>query len=351
MKNYFISRCLKTVCYLIALSAFTTSSFSATAQHNSISCTGAGKAPIIKSGDFFTGATWNDPSVIYENNQFIMYASSDHNFDGKIEIYRLLSKDGTNWTLNPPTPVLSPTKNAWDSKSVETPSVVKFKGTYYLFYTGYKNKQSDIRNYKIGYATSKDGITWEKRSNPIVAPTKPRALFPNMDFNQYLVAEPAAVVFKNRLYLYFAALGADKEVNTTLQTIGLIETRNGRDWSAPKMALRPDQSIFPRSKNYKGFSTPSATVIDNRVHMFVDIVTDDPFSQVALYHTWSEDGKENWNNDPIPLFTQEDFPWTSNQIRSPNALMLNNSIHLWFAGDSGVQLLGIGHALCAKTTP
>lgn len=330
---------------ILVSAAFTGAELRAEATF-SPSCFVADAKPVLASNDLFAGATWNDPSVLYENGQFVMYASADHAFDQKIEIYRLISADGRRWALSPEQPVLSPSKGQWDAKSVETPSVVKFKDTYYLFYTGYDGKQHDVQGYEIGYATSKDGISWQKQGDaPLLKPTKPYAWFPNMDFNQYIVAEPGAAVLNGKLYLYFTALGGDKETNTALQTIGVVTSDDGVTWSAPRLALRPEQRYYPRANNYKGFSTPSATAVNGQMHLFVDVTTEEPFSQISLTHAISADGLTGWQQQPSPFFRKEQFAWTSNQIRSPNMVQVGDSYHLWFAGDDG-QKLGIGYAVC-----
>ena len=81
-------------------------------------------------------------------------------------------------------------------------------------------------------------------------------------------------------------------------------------------------------------------------YLFFDIVTDDPFSQIALAHAYSQDGITAWIQDEAPFLLRENFTWTNNQIRSPTALDGDDGILLWFAGDDGVDFLGIGQGLC-----
>jgi len=301
---------------------------------------------ILSKNELFNGATWNDPHVVQSGSQFIMYASADSDFDQDIKIYRLVSSDGLNWSLNPNSPVLSKGSSAadWDRKSVETPAVILFQGQYYMFYTGYPTTQADTTSYKIGYATSADGITWTKKSM-LLAPTNPSGA-PNMDFNQYIVAEPAPVVFNNKIYLYFTALGANATVGTTLQTIGLVESSDGITWSSPQQVIIPDQGLYPRSSNWKGYSTPHAVVLDNKVNLFVSVVTDSPFSQVKIHRITSANGKSNWVHDSKEILDKSEFSWTANQIRSPSVFLSGTDLFLWFAGDANVNDLGIGMAQC-----
>ena len=303
--------------------------------------------PVLTRDSGFPGSDWNDPSVLKLGNQYIMYASSDHFFDGKISIYRLTSSDGLSWTLNPSTPVFSPDPNpsAWDHKSVETPSVIYFKGMYHLFYTGYPADHNDVLSFKIGHAVSADGIAWIRDQTYLLAPTDPLNSVPSLAFNQYVVAEPGAVVYQDKIYLYFSALGAHAHVGTVVHTIGLAYSADGVSWSTPQMVLFPDQNLYPHPL-WKGFSTPSATVFDSKVHLFFDVIQTSPWKQLRIHHSASPDGISNWKTDLQPVFSHSDFPWTSEEIRSPNVLLDGTSLLIWFAGHNNYPTLGIGQAKC-----
>jgi predicted GH43/DUF377 family glycosyl hydrolase len=304
--------------------------------------------PILEKGDLLTNATWNDPHVMKVGSQYLMYASADNNFDQDVGIYRLISNDGKSWSLSPNTPVLEKSSGAadWDRKSVETPAVVKFNNKWYLFYTGYPVSQSDATSYQIGYATSNDGISWTKQS-AILSPSGV-----NMDFHEFIVAEPAPVVFKNKIYLYFTALGANASVGTTLQTIGLITSSDGVNWTAPEKVLEPDQQQYPRNSNWKGYSTPNAIVMDNKVHLYFDVVTDTPFEQVKLHHAVSSNGISAWIQDSQEIFDRSEFsPWADVSLRSPSVVLDGKILRLYFAGNGDTSAfpdvpMGIGLASC-----
>lgn len=302
--------------------------------------------PILTRDTLLTGSDWNDPSVLKIGNEYVMYASTDNNFDFNIAIYRLVSSDGLTWSLNPSTAVLEADSSgvAWDHRAVETPSVVFFNGLYHMFYTGYPTTHTDSYSYKIGHATSLDGITWTRDSTYIVAPNDPTNTTPNLTFNQWITAEPAAVVFQNKIYLYFSAVGANTSVGTTLQVIGLTTSTDGTTWSTPQSVLVPDQSLYPRS-TWIGYSTPNAIVLNGVMHLFFDIVQATPWKQLKLHHASSIDGMTNWIHDSAAIFTKSDFLWTSNEIRSPSLILDGLNLKMWFAGDNG-SVLGIGKATC-----
>lgn len=315
--------------------------------------------PILSKGSLFAGATWNDPHIIKEGNFYVMYASADTNFNGDIKIYRLQSTDGVSFTLAPSYAVLSKGTGGadWDRKSVETPAVVKFNSTYYLFYTGYPTTSSDPKTYQIGYATAPDGVTFTKQA-PRFAPNDPTNTTPNLSFNQWIVAEPAPVVFNNKIYLYFTALGADVSVGTTLQTIGLVKSSNGVTWTSPTRVLSPDQTLYPRGSagsGLKGYSTPHAVVLNNQVHLFFTVIQETAGGdrQIKLHHARSADGETGWIHDTQEIFERSEFtPWADQDLRSPALHLEGKELLMWFAGNGDTSgfpnvQMGIGLARCA----
>src|SRR6056297_2446440 len=149
---------------------------------------------LVDNDDFFAGSHWNDPHVLYRGGQFVMYASSDSYVppgDGYVRIFRLVSDDGKSWTMtNGGDPVLAlGGSGEWDKHCTETPAVVYFNGQYHMFYTGYDvaydytdagadstwetaDDDNASKHFKIGHATSPDGITWAKQG-VVVSPSSP----------------------------------------------------------------------------------------------------------------------------------------------------------------------------------
>lgn len=293
--------------------------------------------PIIETNDFFSGSNWNDPHVLADNGGYVMYASASANFDENIKIYRLISADLINWELSPEHAVFEKNSDpmSWDKKSVETPAVVKFGGIYHLFYTSYPENYADATSFQIGHATSEDGITWARDTNFELKPTDPQGEV-NLDFNQFIVGEPAPVVVGSNLHLYFTAVGANATVGTTLQVIGLT-VFDGETWTSPVAVLTPDQILWPREQ-YLGFSTPNALYSNNQVHLYFDVVKADPWTQVAISHAVSDDGLSSWTMDSDPIFVREDFSWTQEEIRSPSVIEVHSTKVIFFAGHTDTNL-------------
>jgi len=143
------------------------------------------------------------PYVISLNLTYNMwYTGRSASDPASSQVTRILyatSFDGITWNKWPST-VLGPSTNpnAWDSVSVYSPSVI-FDGTVFgMWYSGLG--QSSI-NPQIGYATSPDGSTWTKASeNPILSPG------PAGSWDAAGVEQPGAT-FGNGFMLYYDGFG------------------------------------------------------------------------------------------------------------------------------------------------
>ena len=108
-----------------------------------------------------------DPTVIYDGvNDWKMWFDAKTNANTWISIGYATSADGTAWSAYGA--VLNKgSAGEWDDVFVHHPSVVKDGSTYYMFYAGAKSTSATV--YKIGLATSSDGINWSKyASNPVI---------------------------------------------------------------------------------------------------------------------------------------------------------------------------------------
>lgn len=117
---------------------------------------------------------WNEqtvyePSVIFHGSIFHMWytSSDDPLLPGPIHIHHAISSDGLTWvkdTLN--NPVLSPGSNgSWDDLWVDSHCIIFVDSIYHMWYSG-----ANGTFVRIGHATSADGVTWTKDvDNPVLS--------------------------------------------------------------------------------------------------------------------------------------------------------------------------------------
>ncbi len=106
-----------------------------------------------------------EPSVIKINSQYKMWMNGFAG-DYKYKIYYAISNDGTHWTVNP-SPVLEESLNSWESSGPTNPAVLFENNEYKMWYLAAGNGIP----WKVGYATSPDGVTWTRyQNNPITLP-------------------------------------------------------------------------------------------------------------------------------------------------------------------------------------
>ncbi len=287
--------------------------------------------PIIQAGDLTEKGLWNDPHVFKQGSQYVMYMTSSSKkkpLEPPVLPYRAISADGVRWKLNP----LQPLMDAGNTPfvSVETPSVVQYRGLYHMFYTGVY-APGGASMFAVGHAVSADGIHWKKDATEALKPTGKPA-----DWNGLIVGEPGAVVHNDKIYVYFTAVGQVQDTPAINQRIGYVTTTDGKNFSAPRIALELSPN-FPRSQNFCGYSTPMALVNNGKIHLFYDVVIynqslEPQWQQVALSHAVSIDGGQSFRQDSRPIFNRADFDWTKGEIRSPSALFENGQLKLWFAG-------------------
>ncbi len=120
--------------------------------------------PVVSLGsETWNNANLGEPWVLQDGGVYKMWlVTLGAPPGGKPEphIALLTSTDGIAWTWAPGNPVLSIT---WEDKGLWRPCVLK-DGTYQMWYSAGASAYGEC----IGYATSADGITWNKHSVPVL---------------------------------------------------------------------------------------------------------------------------------------------------------------------------------------
>jgi hypothetical protein len=102
--------------------------------------------------------------MLYQNNSYHSW-SNRSGPDNTIFIDYSTSDDCCTWTSVAQS-VLSPESGKWDYPRVQSSSVLIDGNTYHLWYSG-----GVFYKWRIGYASSTDGIIWTKhKDNPVIQP-------------------------------------------------------------------------------------------------------------------------------------------------------------------------------------
>lgn len=126
------------------------------------------EAPILDRCDeelYFRGGPW----VIKDGDQFRMWYVSGNNWltkeDGRqlpvYELRHITSQDGLHWPGKGQTSLPISNEN---EHGFGRPFVIKKEDGYTIFYSV---RRKDLDAYRIGYGTSKDGMTWQRHDADI----------------------------------------------------------------------------------------------------------------------------------------------------------------------------------------
>ena len=296
--------------------------------------------PVLKAGDLRDKGLWNDPSVLKVGDTYVMYMTSsvEEPFKPPVLPFRAVSRNGVDWRLDPPRPLMDASGTPFTS--LETPSVVHFRGRYHMYYSGI-HPAGHVPMMEIGHATSPDGIHWTKDPRPVITSSGKPA-----EWTGFLVGEPGAIVYKDRIHVYFTAMGARPSGNPPqLQTIGLAISSDGTTFDTPRPVLE-QSALYPAHRGFPGYSTPSALVDGDTVHLFYDVVHFDKnanptWRQVALHHAVSRDGGLTFRELGGPLLRRDDSDWSARgEVHGPTALIEGGEVKVWFGGHAGYDTLG-----------
>ena len=250
------------------------------------------------------------PVVIYDEGIYKMwYMGSDFAGGGRGSVLYAVSQDGLTWTPFANNPVMKPEDYyVWDSQNVQPGAVIKEDGIYKMYYSGF----SDSYGYwYIGLATSTDGITWEKYSNPILSPSS------NWE---YQMVASAIVKFNNVYYLYYTGR------NLPTRAVGVATSIDGINFT--KYSGNP---ILTNTKLWEEEGVLDASVIEENSQLKMVYMNS---NGTGFGIATSTDGF-NWtkaNDNPFVTNQNTADNWASGKIAYPFWLKLSNETRIYYCG-------------------
>jgi len=167
---------------------------------------------------------WDDSNadhacvLIIDNVYKMWYMGEDEN---SARIGYATSSDGINWDKYAGNPVLDlGSPGSWDENEVMHPCVVFDGNIYHMWYNGYGQ---DVQ--RTGYATSEDGVNWTKHAgNPALTLGDPMA------WDDYMLAL-SGVIFKDNEYKMWYTGGDGTDEDSKYFRIGYATSPDGIIWS------------------------------------------------------------------------------------------------------------------------
>ena len=273
------------------------------------------KSPVL-GGDL---GTCFDISVLKEGDTYRMWFS----WRPKKSIALVESKDGIVWSK--PVIVLGPNdKTDWE-EDINRPVVIKHGDLYRMWYTGQARGKS-----WIGYATSKDGTSWQRESHhPVLSADKP--------WEKVAVMCPH-VLFDDQAGLYRMWYSGGEQYEP--DAIGHADSKDGLTW-----VKRGDDPIFKPDPalNWEKDRVTACQVIrqGDGYLMFYIGFRDKDHAQIGVAR--SKDGITGWRRHPAnPIIRPDQGKWDQDAVYKPYAIFDGRKWLLWYNGRrGGVEQIGM----------
>lgn len=165
---------------------------------------------------------WDDTSlwgaaVIHDGSLFKMWYCGLH--DGIKRAGYAWSDDGTDWhKYYEHNPVMDVRPGFFDEREVKPGAVVLRGGLYQMWYTGATVWNAPPYDWRIGYAESNDGITWLRRSEPV--------LVPGLPWEGYFLYGPSVLFDGATYHIWYTGGGyGSRDIGYAVSPDGIVWTK------------------------------------------------------------------------------------------------------------------------------
>ena len=189
----------------------------------------------------------------------------------------------------------------WDKNIRERGFILNEDGVYKMWYTGYTGKENDP--YKLGYATSEDGIKWTRYSaNPI--------------FNEKWTEDMFVIKHQGKYYMYAEGFNdvahlmtSDDGIKWEEQGDLTIRTVNGDSIPGP-------------------YGTPSVFIEDGKWYLFYER------NDEAIWIATSDDHKIWKNIRDEPILSKGPGAYDAGAVAANQVLKHNGKYYIYYHGSS-----------------
>jgi predicted GH43/DUF377 family glycosyl hydrolase/uncharacterized membrane protein len=262
-------------------------------------------------------------SVVYNGTSYMLYYEGRES--SKWEIGLATSQDGLSWSKYSGNPVLTlGTSSAWDDAYVGNPIVIFDGNNYQMWYQG---RRSGV-GWKIGYATSNDGINWQKYSNNPVLNTGGGGSWEERD-----VGDPHVIYDGYEYKMWYTG------VNTgSVKRIGFATSFDGKNWT--KYSNNP---VFQYSG---GISSGDISVLSQNNQYLAWIMKIQSSNTIEYLNSIQGTVWNIHQNNPM-LQKGPSGSWDDNQVSAPFVIKKDKQYSMYYGGFSGSKVqIGLAKSKC-----
>jgi predicted GH43/DUF377 family glycosyl hydrolase len=228
------------------------------------------------------------------------------------------SSDGIHWD-NPQVVLIAQYDSAWEKHEVNRPTIVVRDGLYHMWYTGQVfASETTLARSRIGYAVSKDGLHWDRRSDPVLGFEE--------KWEGITVMCPH-VLWEPELGCYRMWYSGGRMFEA--DAIGIAESTDGIHWNKNPCnpVFRPDPSHrWECSKVEACYVCPKR---DGWYNMFYLGIGGDYCSCIGLAR--SRDGVTDWQRHPSnPVIAGYDGTWDWQGTCKSSVVETGKGYMLWY---------------------
>jgi predicted GH43/DUF377 family glycosyl hydrolase/DNA-binding MarR family transcriptional regulator len=278
--------------------------------------------------------------VIEDGNSFKMWYAGGAQPTIAENIGYANSTDGLNWIKNPGTVLVKGLSGSWEAAGVSAPAVIKDGAIYKMWYGGIEGFSGiDAINARMGYATSADGINWNKYAlNPVMdlgsdGSWDAGGVYPGTvlkEGDQYKMWYTGYDFYNLRVGLALSDDGVNwtRHISNPILTLGAAS-----DWDGLHVC---HFSVVNVSGVYRGWFGGN-----------------DGFNW-NIGAAYSSDGI-NWTKDiRNPVLTWQGTGWESHDNMDPRVIYNGTGYRMWFSGVTNFfnpWVYSFGHADIVRPSP
>lgn len=282
--------------------------------------------PVLKIG---APGTWNDqyigsPSVVFDGKLYHMWFDG---FNSSTNVYHIgyaTSSDGVKWIEHESNPIFSGTGgDNWDAHNVGDPCVIYSDSLFHMWYLGWRNETGIT---SVGYASSSDGINWERYDgNPVITRTEG-------SWEEFGILSASVVLIDSKFHLWYNSYSISPK-------IGYATSDDGLKWE--KYASNP--VIDPQQIGARGIEMCQVLNLDGVFKMWFDYgsgLQDIGYAEASDGIKWCF-----YEGNPV-LGRGKSGEWDNSAVFYSTVNYIDNEYKMWYMGASGNDI-AIGLAASA----